>query len=509
MTRLIRCNSVPLATLVFEMDVTGAHGKVTGRFVTGVSCEAHRVRPGELFVDLGEDDGSGIELAIERGAVAVVCRGGDWSYRGVTTILVADPRRALALAARAYCGAPDTGLAVIPVVGGGAGCTSTAFFLFQALHTAGLRPALFGRVHHEIGGRVIPALGRVLESPEFYQMLRQCPASGCRAAVSELTRDDILRQRAGGLQAAAVVLAGWEAGGSDEPGLGDEAWFLNWLRQTGTRSILGRHDDPVVQRLLQRAPAGARVVTYGLDPRANIVAERVCYEQFATRFRLHGPFGTFSVRLPLPGRQNLVPALAAVAAAASQGLDPETLQQIVEHMMPVPGCLEPVADCGPARCFVDAARTPAALNQALRNLRELVPARLMVVIGSPEGRDAAQRADLGMVAEQLADTVVVTADNPGSEPFDRIAREMLDGATAPERVIAIADRRAAIAWALAGLGEGDILLVAGKGQEHYQDLGDTLLPWDDRHVLRETARALEQQRAVPAPPAAEEMRALA
>jgi UDP-N-acetylmuramoyl-L-alanyl-D-glutamate--2,6-diaminopimelate ligase len=197
------------------------------------------------------------------------------------------------------------------------------------------------------------------------------------------------------------------------------------------------------------------------------------------------------VELALAGRFNLANAVAAAEAALALGLAPEDIAAGLGEARPVNGRFEPVGD-GPVSVLVDYAHTPDALDQALRSARELTDGRLIVVFGCGGDRDRAKRPLMGGAADRVADVVVVTSDNPRSEDADAIIEEILEGVDRSEDLIVEPDRRQAVEAAVALAAPGDLVLVAGKGHETDQDLGDRVIPFDDREVA---AAALERREA--------------
>jgi UDP-N-acetylmuramoyl-L-alanyl-D-glutamate--2,6-diaminopimelate ligase len=250
-------------------------------------------------------------------------------------------------------------------------------------------------------------------------------------------------------------------------------------------------DDAAGRRLAAELGAQApttRVITYGEAPDAQVRAERVQLEATRTTFRICWPAGAFDVESPLVGRANVSNLLAAVATAWGLGRDPLVLLARLRAFPGVPGRMERIVEGQPFQVWVDAAHTADTLRQALQTIRQVTTGRLLVVYGCGGNRDRAERPGATRAVQELADFAVATADSPRSEALPRIFADMRAGVTAPERIAWIEDRRRALNMAFALARPGDSVVVAGRGHEMYQEMADTVVPFDDRLVARELLR---------------------
>jgi UDP-N-acetylmuramoyl-L-alanyl-D-glutamate--2,6-diaminopimelate ligase len=242
-------------------------------------------------------------------------------------------------------------------------------------------------------------------------------------------------------------------------------------------------DDPVSAALVQRINGPA--LTVGIRSAAEITALPV--EQFASEqtFLLSAGSETMPVRTQMIGRHHVYNCLVAAAVGLSCGIELATIVRGLEQLGHVPGRLERI-ECGqPFGVFVDFAHTPDALRGALRTLREVTAGRLVCVFGAGGDRDRQKRPLMGRAVEEEADQAVVTSDNPRSEDPQRIIGEVMDGFCDPTKAVPIADRAEAIRFALAAARPGDCVLVAGKGHETCQIVGQQRIPLDDRQVARQ------------------------
>jgi UDP-N-acetylmuramoyl-L-alanyl-D-glutamate--2,6-diaminopimelate ligase len=243
-------------------------------------------------------------------------------------------------------------------------------------------------------------------------------------------------------------------------------------------------DDPWGQRLGREVDPESRRVTYGLAEGAAVWAEDLQPDATGTTFQLRSPWGEMPFRVNLLGRFNVYNALAAVAACGASGVDLEAMAEAFAGMRPIPGRLEKVGSKGGVSVFVDYAHTDDALRNALEALRAAQPGRIVVVFGCGGDRDTSKRPLMGAAAREGADLAVITNDNPRTEDPERIVSDIVVGFGDGGRFEIVYDREQAIARALSLAGEGDVVLVAGKGHENVQVLGDTVVPFDDREVVR-------------------------
>jgi UDP-N-acetylmuramoyl-L-alanyl-D-glutamate--2,6-diaminopimelate ligase len=256
------------------------------------------------------------------------------------------------------------------------------------------------------------------------------------------------------------------------------------LLRPGGRAVLNADDDRAAD--LART-ARAPVWTYGLRREADFKAGEPSLSLQGTRFTVRTPFGLLAVETALLGRFNVQNVLAALAAALARGVSAEQALQGIASVRGVPGRLERVDSDAGFSVVVDYAHTDDALKNLLETVRELGPRRIVTVFGCGGDRDRSKRPLMGMVAARLSDVVVVTSDNPRSEPPEAIIADVLRGTGGARRgeCHSVVDRREAIARAFELAGPGDAVVIAGKGHETYQVLRERSVPFDDRQVARD------------------------
>ncbi len=474
-----------------EGEITALKGTLD-RPISGLVMDSRRVVPGALFFAIPglRTDGAGfIDEAVARGAVAVVTKQLPKAASAkVTFIQVDDPRAMLARAAQRYYHFPDRELGVVGVTGTN-GKTTVAHLIKHFLN-GNQRVGLLGTINYDLGARTVPSFKTTPEALDIHGMLAQMRDAGCRHAVMEVSSHGIDQQRVLGLQFGAVVFTNLTRDHLDYHHTLEDYFEVKTRLFTGGTGAVPKVavvnlDDVYGPKLIARIPSGVRTVTFGEHADAQVRAENVVLGFKHTAFRLVWPQGTMEIEAPSIGRYNLSNLLAAIATAWSLGRDPVVFMARLRAFPGVPGRMERVEEGQPFNVLVDYAHTDDALRNALGMLRTVTPGRLLVVFGCGGNRDRAKRALMTRAVQDLADFAFATADNPRREALEQIFTDMKEGVTAPDKIAWIDDRRRAISLALDMARAGDCLLIAGKGHESYQEFADTIIPFDDRQVVRE------------------------
>jgi UDP-N-acetylmuramoyl-L-alanyl-D-glutamate--2,6-diaminopimelate ligase len=462
------------------------------RPISGLTMDSRRVVPGNLFFALPglRTDGAGyVDEAVNRGAVAVVSQKPVvLPYGKVTFIQVPDARVTLARVAQRYYRFPDRELDVVGVTGTNGKTTVT--HLIKHFLNGQQKIGLIGTVNYDLGLRTVPSYKTTPESLDLYGMLAQMRDAGCRQAVMEVSSHGIDQKRVLGMHFGVVVFTNLTRDHLDYHKSLD-AYFEVKARLfaggTGAmpKAAVVNLDDPYGRELAARIPAGVRRITFGEHPDADIRAEALALEFRRTSFRLVWPGGTAMVESPLIGRYNVSNLLAALAACHALGRDLGVLLPKLGLFRSVAGRMERIEEGQPFNVLVDYAHTDDALRNALGMLRAVTPGRLLVVYGCGGNRDRTKRPLMTRAVQERADFAWATADNPRAEPLSRIFADMKEGIVNPATIAFVEDRRRAISLALDAARPGDCLLIAGKGHESYQEFADTIIPFDDRQVVRE------------------------
>jgi UDP-N-acetylmuramoyl-L-alanyl-D-glutamate--2,6-diaminopimelate ligase len=491
---VIAAGAFPLAELPGLLDGQSAAARLPGDW-SRVEYDSRRVAPGDVFVAVRGEKADGhdhVAAAAARGAVAAVV---ERPVAGVALpqILVSSARRALARLACEEAGHPSRGLTVAGVTGTN-GKTTTTYLLRAVLSRRGERVGLVGTTGYEFGPERRDAPHTTPEAPELQRLFRAWRDAGATAVVMEVSSHALALDRTYGTAFDAGVFTNLTQDHLDFHGTLDAyrdaklRLFRAGDRGDETKRFVGAINlsDPAGAWIRERTDAP--VITYGRDAAAEVWAEDVRLDPAGTRLRVRQGRDSVSVRLRLRGDFNVMNALAAFAGARAVGTSPEAIAEGLESVARVPGRLDPV-ECGqPFQVLVDYAHTPDALARALAAVRGFGPRRLLCVFGCGGDRDRGKRPLMGAAAVELADAVILTSDNPRSEDPAAILAEIEAGARGGAPVRIIIDRRDAIREAIDACGEGDALLIAGKGHETYQIIGGRTFPFDDREVAAEALR---------------------
>ncbi|MBN1928457.1 MAG: UDP-N-acetylmuramoyl-L-alanyl-D-glutamate--2,6-diaminopimelate ligase [Chlorobiaceae bacterium] len=467
------------------------------RLVAGVSCDSRKIGPGWMFVAIrgfSTDGHRHIESAIDAGAAAVVCE--DWPeelHSGVCYLHVTESRKALAELSKIFYGNASEQLMLIAVTGTN-GKTTTARLIASMLNASGISTGYIGTGLCRIGDRAIPLERTTPESDGLHALFRQMADAGCRAAVMEVSSHALVLDRVHGLRFRAAVFTNLTPEHLDFHETMEEyaaAKRLLFDRLTSDGFGVVNADDPQAAFMSEQLPK-ARRYCCSLSGESRLCDSVRLFQAEISGMSVEGSraevtFGDQSVvmQVPLPGEYNVMNMLEAFAVGFGLGIDPATALSGLAGADAVPGRMERIWSADRSRCgVVDYAHTPDALQKALETLRAVTPAgsKLAVVFGCGGNRDRQKRPVMGRIAAELADRVILTSDNPRDESPEAILDEVEAG-MAGRAHLRIADRAEAIWQAVAGLGRGDILLVAGKGHEEYQEIAGRKHHFSDRETL--------------------------
>ena len=486
-----------LKTLAGAIPVRQVIGPLD-RAVESIAYDSRRVQRNGLFVALRGEKNDGHEFigqAIENGASVIVAEREEKNPRA-TCLLVENTRTALADLAATFYGLPARRLKLAAVTGTN-GKTTTTFLIKHICEKAGLRCGLIGTVRYEIGERVLPAPRTTPESLDLQELLAQMANAGCRAAAMEVSSHALAQERIRGLEWEVAVFTNLTQDHLDYHGTMENYFeskaklFTQLAQQQKKRKPVAvvNMDDRYGEQLLNRIDKKISVITFGMGVRADFRASNYRMEFGGTSYQLDARGKSYLVRVPLIGRFNVANSMAALAAANALGLNLREAVLSLGKSPQVPGRLEMVPAKRQFQVFVDYAHTPDALLNVLKTLRQLEPGRLIAVFGCGGDRDRQKRPLMGRIADQNADYSIITSDNPRKEDPNAIISEIEKG-FGSDRYEKVAERAEAIARAIALAQPRDIILIAGKGHETYQEFADHTVPFDDIQVAR---RAIEDR----------------
>ncbi|MGI8819392.1 MAG: UDP-N-acetylmuramoyl-L-alanyl-D-glutamate--2,6-diaminopimelate ligase [Chthoniobacterales bacterium] len=470
----------------------------TDRQVESLAYDSRRATKNSLFVALRGEKSDGyqfIDQAVERGATVVVTDRLMQQPRA-TVVQVGNTREALADIAAAFYDRPMRRLKMAGVTGTN-GKTTTTFLIKHICDQAGLRCGLIGTVRYEIGERILPAVRTTPEALELQELLAMIVNAGGKAAAMEVSSHALAQDRTRGLEWDVAVFTNLTQDHLDFH-VTMEDYFDAKLKlftglagqQTKKKPVaVVNSDDRWGEKLVDRLGQSVPIVTYGMGARADFRASNYRPEFSGTSYQLEAHGKSYLVRVPLIGRFNVSNSLAALAAANSLGVNLRDAILSLAKSPQVPGRLEAVPAKRQFHVFVDYAHTPDALLNVLRTVRELSPRKVIVVFGCGGDRDRQKRPLMAAAADQNADFSIITSDNPRKEDPDAIIAQIEKGFRS-DRYEKITDRAQAIARAIALAQPRDIVVIAGKGHEAYQEFADNTVPFDD---IRVASRALENQ----------------
>lgn len=462
------------------------------REVNGAAWDCRRVSPGNLFVAIpapGRDTQAAVDVAIERGAAAILCEGREVVSLKATRIQVANVRAALPRVAELFFGQPDRRLKVIGVVGSD-GTSGPAMLLKSILDAGGFKCGLIGTTGCEIGERQLPPLRKNSESLEYHELMAQMVRVGCGACIIEFGPEAVEQKKITDIAFDAVVFTSFDS--KIVPGRGAALLQYCMTQSAGPKRFTAAFniDDPIGQALFESGACRQRM-SFGFNASAEVRGSSVELTHGSVGMVVSAGESGIRVRSQLTGRQNAFNLLAATAAAISFQIPLALIRFTLQKVKTLAGSLEPVGN-GDVQVYVDAAKSEESLRRALESLGEITRGSVLLAIGSAAGESMEARRQLGAVAASLADYTVITADNPGRENAREIAEQIERGfPCGSARAHEIELNRAQAIEDIVNMAQpGDSILIAGKGSENHQELFDTLVPFDDREYA---ASALESR----------------
>ncbi len=477
-----------LEELIRGEQVEGVSGDLSAE-IRDLAYDSRRVNAGTLFFCFQGEKADGHDFApraAECGAAALVVE--RELEIDLPQVKVKDARAAMAPLAARFWGDPTAELQVAGITGTN-GKTTTAFLLREIIEATGERSGLLGTVKQVAGGVVEDVVRTTPEAIDLQATFRRMVEGGDRACVMEVSSHALTLHRADSIHFEVVLFTNLTQDHLDfHADMEDYFQSKRLLFQMDPGTAVVNVDDPYGRRLAEEfecvtfSPSGAE---------ADYRATEVGFDAGGSAFVVETPDGRTPVRTLLPGGFNVANALGALAAGVALGIPLESAAGALARAGQVPGRFEPIAEGQPFAVLVDYAHTPDSLENVLRSARLLTEGRLISVFGAGGDRDRDKRPKMGRVGAELSDLAIVTSDNPRSEPPEEIIREVLAGAANGSGVEVEPDRRAAIALALSRAGEGDTVVIAGKGHEQGQEFeGGRKIPFDDREVAREELRKL-------------------
>ncbi|MBL0061945.1 MAG: UDP-N-acetylmuramoyl-L-alanyl-D-glutamate--2,6-diaminopimelate ligase [bacterium] len=488
---LARFRMLPLAKL--SEAVGGKLLNAAGsEIVTGVSYDSRKVKPGDVFIAISghKDDGAKyVNVALDRGASAVIFEAGSSSQCTAPTIIVNNARAALATVAWNLAGNPQRDLKLIGVTGTNGKTTVTAA-LAQLLSLCGRPTGVCGTLGMFFENYKFDSDRTTAEAPELAAAFNTMKSHGATHVALEATSIGLVMHRLDDLKFEIGIFTNLSRDHLDFHGTWEEyrrakMMLFESIRLSG--SAIFNADDPETIHFEKHTTRPA--LTYSIDSHSDFQATNLNLQATGTDFRLLTSSQEFHARTPLVGRFNVYNTLAIIAGANALGVSLDEIIHTLPQIRPVRGRAEVIFSNAPFAVLVDYAHTPDAVEKILSTVRELAKGKLLCVIGAGGDRDRGKRPLMAQAAEKWSDRVYLTSDNPRSEKPEAILEDMRAGISDSKKIVVNPDRKQTIHSVLNSANSGDVVVVAGKGHETYQEINGVKCPFDDTEVIRDWLRA--------------------
>ncbi len=475
-----------LSTLVHHLSTMGTYN-LCDTEITGITNDSRKVRPGYLYVAIKgyKTDGHNfIKKSIECGAQAIVSEERSSLDTNIPQIIVHNTRKALSSLSCCFYNNPSQRINLVGVTGTN-GKTTTTFLIKSVIEKAGYETGLIGTINYQIGKKVVTAKETTPESVELQQFIAEMVAAKMKFAVMEVSSHSAIQHRIENIDFKTAVFTNITTEHMDY-----HKTFSNYMDakaelfknlKKDSFAVLNA-DDEFSEYFADRT--NAKILWYGIKNDADIKAE-ICKESASNiTIRLSYSGREIDVKIPFVGLHNVYNALASVASAISLGFELDVIKAGIETASTVPGRLENIPCDRGFKVVVDYAHTPHALETVLCALKNLVKGRILLVFGCGGDRDKEKRPQMGRIADEKSDIFWLTNDNPRSEDSLNIIDDIKVGIKPGRSFHIQANRYKAIEEALSVAKDDDLILIAGKGHERYQIVKDTIVPFDDREVVK-------------------------
>ena len=453
--------------------------------VTGVQYDSRKVQQGDLFFCIKgfETDGHRYaKQAVQAGAVALVVSA--IQDVDVPQIIVEDGREAMALISAAFYGHPAKQLRMIGVTGTN-GKTSITYMLKNIFEQEGSKVGLMGTIANQIGDKVLHTERTTPESLDLQRLLRQMVDEGVDTVVMEVSSHSLVLKRVAGILFEGAIFTNLTQDHLDFHGTFED--------YAAAKAILFRHAKKVAINLddaygaYMAAAAVGEVSTYGVEKEVDVTAKNIDLAPNGSRFVLTAAGVRLPIWLHIPGMFSVYNALASISLCLALGVDLMHIKMGLEALENVPGRFQRLdTRGGNYTVILDYAHTPDSLESTLKTVRGFAKGRVVCVFGCGGNRDNTKRPIMGEIAGRLADFTIVTSDNPRFEEPGEIIRQILPGVEkSKSKYVVVENRREAVRYALEHVEEGDVIVLAGKGHEDYQEIKGVKHPFDERVVVAE------------------------
>ncbi|MFE8703632.1 UDP-N-acetylmuramoyl-L-alanyl-D-glutamate--2,6-diaminopimelate ligase [Cytobacillus sp. FJAT-54145] len=462
--------------------------------ILSIENDNRKVKKGSLFICIKGftvDGHDFAQSAVDQGAVAILAE--KKLALNVPVIVVPDTRRAMAVLADAFYGQPSQKLHVIGVTGTN-GKTTTSHLIEKVFSDAGQKTGLIGTMYTKIGDQELETKNTTPESLTLQKIFHQMKEEAVETAVMEVSSHALVEGRVHGTDYNVAVFTNLTQDHLDFHHTMEEYQRAKGLlfAQLGNTynykkpkfAVLNADDRASVE---YKKSTSAHVITYGIDHQADLQATNIKMGAKGTEFELLSPYGTHKIQMPLIGKFSVYNVLATIGATIASGIPINQVIASIESIKGVPGRFELVHAGQDFTVIVDYAHTPDSLENVLKAIKQFAKGSIHVVVGCGGDRDRTKRPLMAKIACEYSDHPVFTSDNPRSEDPAQIVRDMEEGVKGEEYKV-IVDRKSAIHHAIQLAKKDDVILIAGKGHETYQQIGNETLDFDDRIVAKEAIK---------------------
>ena len=457
--------------------------------VTGLTCDSRKVSPGDLYFclpGLRVDGHSFAQQAADKGAAALVVE--RKLPVELPQVLVEDARAAMSYMAQCFYGYPARGMRGVGITGT-KGKTTTSFLVREIARHAGYKVGLMGTVCTSIGDKEEPASLTTPDPIDVQSLLARMRDAGCDFYVMEVSAHALDLRKLVGMQFDQGVFTNFSQDHLDYFGTMEtyrkakEKFFTPFY----LKHAVVNADDEAAPHMLGKV----ETTTFGVSKPADAYANDIEIHESGVSFVLSWKDVRIPLHLHISGIFNVYNSMAAAVACLERGMDPEKVKEGLEAVTVVPGRIEPLPTHTPYRVILDYAHSPASLESILKTIREFTRGRLICLFGCGGGRDKEKRPIMGEISGRLADFSILTSDNPRLEqPMDILSAIEAGIKPTGAPYVVIENRREAIRYAMQMGQPGDVIVLAGKGHETYQDIGGQKLPFDEKVVVRELLREM-------------------
>ena len=469
--------------------------------IKGIEKNSKEVKDGYMFIAIkgfSTDGHQFVESAIKSGAKCVMLQEGCELKSlnipdDITVLVVKDTRQALAICSSNFYGNPSTQLKLIGVTGT-KGKTTTTFMIKEILEKAGKKVGLIGTIATYINGKKIKDSDRTTpESLELQQLFRQMVDEGVEVCVMEVSSQSLKLHRVDGCQFDIVLFTNFSEDHISEREHPDMQDYFNSKLKLFEMCKTGivNADDLHAAKIPRLFPE-SNIVTYGIDNFANVLAKDITITNSYVDFRVKITDRNERVRTGIPGRFSVYNSLAAICVAQKFGIDSETIKQALEEVR-VPGRSELVDNKLELTIMIDYAHSPESLQNILQAAKSYTRGRVISLFGCGGDRDSGKRAVMGEISGKIADYTIITSDNPRTEDPQKIVDQIEGGIKKTKgKYEVVVDRIEAIKKAIKMATKRDIIILAGKGHEPYQEINGVKYPFDERDIVKDIVNEIKK-----------------